>query len=243
MPPLVVSHRTNEGDAPENTLAGIAAALRDGCAAVEVDVRATRDGALVLMHDETLARTTGDPRAVAAVTLTELRTLRCGPPQGHPPQLIPTLAKAIAAVGGRCVIEIDLPMRGLEAAIVETVRVAGAEAWTWFTPNSEDQVTQLRRLCPTVDVLFNITEEPLPAAELATRIAAAARLGARAINPIHTALTPQAVALAHAAGLEVACWTVDAPEDIARVLALGVDIVTTNYPRRVFAAIAAREAR
>ena len=59
-PPQVVSHRTNAGDAPENTLAGIEAAVRDGCAAVEVDVRASADGALVLLHDETLARTTGE---------------------------------------------------------------------------------------------------------------------------------------------------------------------------------------
>ena len=243
MPPLVVSHRTNAGDAPEHTLAGIAAALRDGCAAVEVDVRATRDGALVLMHDETLERTTDDSRAVVAITLADLRMLRCGPPQGHPPQPIPTLAEAMDAVGGRCTIEIDLPARGIEEPVAALVHRLGAERWTWFTPSSEDEAAQMLRLCPTVDVLFDITDEPLPADELARRIGAAARLGARAINPIHTALTPQAVALAHAAGLEVACWTVDAPEDIARVLALGVDIVTTNYPRRVFAAIAAREAR
>lgn len=52
--PLVISHRTNEGNAPENSLIGIARAIEDGCDVVEVDVRATRDGVLVLLHDETL---------------------------------------------------------------------------------------------------------------------------------------------------------------------------------------------
>lgn len=152
--PLVISHRTNEGDAPENTLLGIARAIEGGCDAVEVDVRATRDGVLVLLHDETLARTTGDPRAVLDVTYAELRALRCGVPQGYPPpQPVPTLEAAYAAVLApdgtpRIVIEVDIPARGIEAEVAALFRRLHAEPYSLFTPSTETEVRLMQRHCP-----------------------------------------------------------------------------------------------
>lgn len=243
--PLVISHRTNEGDAPENTLAGIARAIEDGCDVVEVDVRATRDGVLVLLHDETLARTTGDPRAILDVTYEELRTLRCGAPQGHPPQPVPTLEEAYAAVLApdgtpRIVVEVDIPARGIETEVDALIRRLHAEPYSLFTPSTEAEVRLMQRHCPEVPVFFDITHEVLPPEELARRIRLAAGLGVRAINPTFRALTSEAVALAHGLGLQVACWTVDAPEDLARMVAFGVDAITTNYPRRLLALLESR---
>ncbi len=239
--PLVISHRTNEGNAPENTLLGIERAIEDGADAVELDIRATADGALVLMHDDTLERTTGDPRAVASVTLEALRALRCGGPQGHPPQPIPTLEEALAALDGRIDVVIDIPAPDgrIEAQVAEAVRRAGAADWTWFTPSSEAEAVLMLRLCPDVPVVYDCTHEPRPFEEMAALMAAAVRLGARGINPVHTSLTPEVVARARELGLEVACWTVDAPADLARVVALGVDAITTNVPRLAFEAIEA----
>jgi glycerophosphoryl diester phosphodiesterase len=240
--PYVISHRTNEGDSPENTLLGIERAVADGCDAVEVDVRATRDGALVLMHDATLERTTGNARAVAEVTLGELRALTCGGPQGHPPQPIPTLEEALACLGGRAAIVIDLPEPGemIETAAAAAVRAAGAEGWTWLTPTFDDEVERALRLFPGMPVHWDFTHHPLTPKEMADRIRQAATLRVSGINPIHTSLTPEAVALARDLGLQVACWTVDDPADIARVIALGVDAITTNFPKRVFEAGRAR---
>lgn len=70
---------------------------------------------------------------------------------------------------------------------------------------------------------------------MARRIRLAAALGVRAINPTFRALTPEAIALAHGLGLEV-----DAPDDLARMLALGVDAITTNHPRRLLALLESR---
>ena len=240
--PLVISHRTNEGDSPENTLLGIERAVADGCDAVEVDVRATRDGVLVLMHDATLERTTGDPRALAEVTADELRALRCGVPQGYEPQPIPTLDEALACLAGRAAIVLDLPAPGdaVEAAVEAAVRRAGAGGWAWFTPTFDDEVERTLRRFAGLPIYFDLTHAPLPWPEMEERIRLAARLGVTGINPIHTSLSPEAVALAHDLGLQVACWTVDDLTDIARVVGLGVDAITTNFPRRVFEA--AREA-
>ncbi|TAK78092.1 MAG: hypothetical protein EPO16_04185 [Dehalococcoidia bacterium] len=243
--PLVISHRTNAGDAPENTLLGIARAIEDGCDVVEVDVRATHDGVLVLMHDETLERTTGDPRAVLEITYDELRALRCGTPQGYPPQPVPTLAEAYAAILApdgtpRIRLEVDFPTRGIEAEVVALVRLLHAEPYTLFTPSTEAEVRLMQEQCPEVPVYFDITHDPLPPDRMARLISLAASLGVPAINPTFRALTTETVVFAHNLGLEVACWTVNAPEDLARVLALGVDAVTTDYPRRLLALLEAR---
>lgn len=243
--PLVISHRTNEGNAPENTLIGIARAIEDGCDVVEVDVRATRDGVLVLLHDETLERTTGDPRAVLDVTYEELNAIRTGAPQGHEPQPIPTLAEAYAAVLApdgtpRIVLEVDIPTRGIEAEVAALIRGLHAEPYSLFTPSSEAEVRLMQQHAPSVPVFFDITHEVLPPDELARRIRLAAALGVRAINPTFRALTPDAITLAHDLGLEVACWTVDTPKDLARMVALGVDAITTNHPRRLIALLEAR---
>lgn len=243
--PLVISHRTNQGDAPENTLLGIARAIEDGCDVVEVDVRATRDGVLVLLHDETLGRTTGDPRAVLDVTYEELGALRCGAPQGWEPQPIPTLAEAYAAALApngtpRIIVEVDVPARGIEAEVAALVRSLKAEPYTLFTPSSESEVRLMQKHGPGVPILFDLTHDVLPPEELARRIRLAAALRVHAINPTFRALTPEAVTLAHDLGLEVACWTVDTPDDLARMVALGVDAITTNYPRRLLALLDAR---
>ena len=244
--PLVISHRTNEGNAPENTLIGIAHAVEEGCDVVEVDVRATRDGVLVLMHDETLERTTGDRRAILDVSYEELSALRCGAPQGHSPQPIPTLTEAYAAILAadetpRIVMEVDIPARGIECAVATLIRGLRAESYSLFTPSTEAEVRLMQQHCPNVPIVFDITHDVLPAAELARRIRLAAALAVRAINPIFKALNPEAVALAHSLGLEVACWTVDEPGDLARMVALGVDAITTNHPQRLIALLEARD--
>lgn len=243
--PLVISHRTNEGSAPENSRVGIARAIEDGCDVVELDVRATCDRVLVLMHDETLERTAGDPRAVLDVTYGELGMLRSGGPQGYPPQRIPTLAEAYAAVLApagtpRIVVELDIPARGIEADVTGLIRGLHAEAYLLFTPSSEVEVRLTQRLCPEVPVLFDITPEVLSADELVRRIRLAASLGVRAINPTFHALTPEAIAIAHDLGRKV-LWTMNAPEDLTCMLALGVDAITTDHPHRLIEMIEARE--
>jgi glycerophosphoryl diester phosphodiesterase len=238
MPPLVISHRSNAGDAPENTIAGIEAAVRDGSAAVEVDVRATRDGALVLMHDRTLQRTTGDARPLTEVTLDDLRALRVTDPHGQvEPQPVPTLEEALAALDGRCAIVIDLPVRGLEARVAEAVRRTDAEAWTWFTVHPPEDAAFFLEQCPASTVLLSVDATPRHTRDLAEAIEVAASIGVTGINAAHTALTSELVTQAHERGLTVACWTVNEPPAVHRALMLGVDAITTDYPRRVFDAI------
>lgn len=235
MHPLVVSHRTNAGTSPENTLAGIEHAIRDGAHAIEVDVRGTRDGGPVLMHDATLQRTCGDPRAVEELTLAELRDVRVFDPHGRlPPQPIPTLTEAIETIAGRCAIEIDFPAPGIEAEVAGVVRRLGAQRWTWFTTHPPDSAEVLRRACPRSTVLLSVHVQPRWVRDLADAIRVAGSLGLHGINPSHRVLSAPVVAHAHERGLLVGCWTVNEQADLDRVVSIGVDYVTTDHPDRAF---------
>ncbi len=98
MRPLVISHAACGGHAPENTLAGIRAALRVGADAIEIDVQASSDGVPVLMHDLTVDRSTNGRGAVASMTLEQLRALDAG---GEP---VSTLDEVLALTIGRALL-------------------------------------------------------------------------------------------------------------------------------------------
>ena len=203
-------------------------------------MRATRDGALVLFHDETLERLTGDPRPLAKVTLADLAALRVRGPEGTLAR-IPTLREAIEAINGRCAIEIDLPARGLEEAIIDVVRTTGAEPWTWFTRHPPEDALALRTACPQARVFLSVAPRPTRVRDLADGIEVASRLGLHGVNPTLVAVLPSHVEAAHERGLLIGVWTVNTPAAIERALDLGVDAVTTDVPARVAEAVARRE--
>lgn len=128
---LAVAHRGSWRQAPENSLAAIEDAITLGAEIAEVDVQATADGALLLLHDETLDRTTGMPGKLAAMTFDELRELRLIARDGathanavspaRTEQTLPTLAAALEAARGRILLNIDL--KGLTRSIALAEKV------------------------------------------------------------------------------------------------------------------------
>ncbi|MCC4596339.1 glycerophosphodiester phosphodiesterase family protein [Xanthomonas campestris pv. phormiicola] len=128
---LVVSHRACWKFAAENTLDGIAACIARGVDMVEVDVRTTRDGTLVLMHDERVDRTTDGNGAVADLDAAQIAALRVRTHGGgrnstlthwHPP----TLAQALATARGKVLVNLDVKAAALEQ-IIDVVEAAGAQ--------------------------------------------------------------------------------------------------------------------
>ena len=125
----IVAHRGASALAPENTLAAFAAALDLGVAALETDIRAGRDGELVLVHDAELTRLTGQPIRVADCTLAELRALTIGHDRHGAPQTIATPAELLRLVGGRAQILFDLKIEIAQAMpLLPLIEAAGAEA-------------------------------------------------------------------------------------------------------------------
>jgi glycerophosphoryl diester phosphodiesterase len=127
---LVASHRACWGQAPENSLQGIATCIADGIDIIEIDVRETADGQLVLMHDSTLDRTTSGKGKLSAIALADLRKLRLKPGMGGrsmtelSDSVVPTLDEALKATKGRILINMDAK-EPLQDRIFAAVEKAG----------------------------------------------------------------------------------------------------------------------
>ena len=236
--PIVISHRTQMGTMPENTLAGIDAALEGGADAVEIDVRATADGELVLMHDATLERTVGDARAPGAVTLEELRTLEVLDPFGEAgPQPIPSFEETLACVAGRRLLVIELKESGLEERVASAIRAAGAVDWSWIWCFQPAVVEASRAAMPEVPAWLTFSARTSAYLGDVDPFEFAPRIGAAGISVQHLQVTTELVERAHRRGLLVATWTVNEPADLARVCDAGADAICGDFPDRTLAAL------
>ncbi|MER7109943.1 glycerophosphodiester phosphodiesterase [Streptomyces sp. NPDC000229] len=214
-PVTVVAHRGDPYRVRENTSASLRSAIARGADAVEIDVRLTRDGVPVLLHDESLKRLWGVDRPVAHVTLDELRALT-----GE--EGVPTLAEALDAVGGHRVM-IDLP--GATAAsvrtIVGTVRECGAGDRVYYC-SSAAAMLLVRAADPGAEIALTWTTLAPPRPVLLEAVAP--RWLNYRFGLVGRALTDRV----HREGLLVSAWTADTRRSMRRLIADGVDSITTN---------------
>jgi glycerophosphoryl diester phosphodiesterase len=229
--PLVVSHRAHAGTHPENTLLGIRAALEDGVEAIEIDVRATRDGQLVLMHDTTMARTTGDRRGVAEVDLADLAAVQVRPRTvEQEPQPIPTLEDAMRLIDGRAAIVIDFVDEPLADPLIDLVRRLQAAPWTWWTAHRPTLAQRLAEATPGSRSLLGWTPDDGYFATPIEALDACVRRGLTGLNADHRYVDATVVRYAHREDLLLGVWTVNEPRRMDALARMGVDAVTTDYP-------------
>lgn len=239
--PLVTSHAACQGHAPENTLAGIEAALRFGADAIEIDVHCTQDGIPVLMHDETVDRTTDGTGNIHDLPLEVVRTLDAGARQFAPKfhgARIPTLAEVIDLTNGRSLLQIEVKQAGIEAAVASVVRDAKAIA-----------SCEVHSFWPKV-VRAMREEEPRMAAALLTdgrRVVDwddfygfALSLNAQGVSVYYSFATPEIVHQGQLRSLTFMTWTVDDEQDIRAVADAGVDSICSNFPDVVARVVRAR---
>jgi glycerophosphoryl diester phosphodiesterase len=228
--PAVIAHRGASGTAPENTLVAFRRAAACGADMVELDVQLTRDGEVVVVHDFTLDRTTDGTGAIGAWTLAEIRRLDAGtwfaPAfRGEP---IPTLGEVLAAIGLPVNVELKpVGDQGLEARTLAAVRGAGALGRVVFSSFDPGSLERLRALTPEADIGILCDGPPGPAA-----MRLAGRVSARALHVRKDGATPEAFALARAAGLQIRVWTVNEPGEFTSLAAAGAHGVFTDYPER-----------
>ena len=222
-------HRGACGHAPENTVRSVRKALALGADGVEVDVHLAA-GRLMVIHDETLERTTNGHGSVAGKTFAELRALDAG--WG---EKIPTLAEIFDAVDRRAVVNVELKgphtAGPVTALIVDYVRQRG---WSFddFLVSAFDhaQLREVGQICPAIRLGALIEKTPRDLAPLAEA------LGAWSLHVSKRCVTPALVAEAHRCGLKVFVYTVNRRAEIARMKTLGVDGVFSDFPERVVAA-------
>ncbi|MEE8384753.1 MAG: glycerophosphodiester phosphodiesterase [Dehalococcoidia bacterium] len=227
MRPLVISHAACAGHAPENTLAGIRAALEMGADAIEMDVQATADGVPVLMHDLTVDRTTNGSGDLASLTLEQLQALNAGS------EPVPTFAQALELTRGRALLVAEIKRPGCEAALANVIRQADAieDVMVWsFMPPALTAMRQAESRLPGALLIApgSMSQWPM-LRELSLR------LGLQAVSMFHLDVSAEVVSRAWRSGLTVYAWTADAESDIQRLLVLGVDGIVTNHPERALA--------
>ncbi|MBZ2195486.1 inositol monophosphatase family protein [Occultella gossypii] len=216
--PRLVAHRglhaEADGGARENTLAAVAAAIGAGLTWIEIDVRVTRDGAVVLLHDATLERLWSDPRAITDVTLDEVVEL------GGGDRRIPLLSDALRALHGTgctLLIDIDDPdVAGPAARVVAETPTDAGIAWC----GDPQAMARIKEQHPAAAIWTAWYSPEPPAAEDLD--------GVSVVNAQHLLVGAAFVDAVHTHGVEVAVWTVDDPAQAAHLAALGVDSITTN---------------
>jgi glycerophosphoryl diester phosphodiesterase len=211
---LAIAHRGDPVAARENTLPAFAAAVAQGADMVEIDLRRTRDGEIVVLHDPTLARMWGLERNVTDLDLSALTDL------GRGTERIPTYREVLAQVEVPLMVDFtggDV----VEGAVVAT-RQAGAMERALFVTGNVRALRRLRELASEARIgLTWIEPEPPPPALLQ-------ELDAEYWNPMFRLITPERVADVHRLGRKVSTWTVDKPRHMTRVMEAGVDAIVSN---------------
>lgn len=228
------AHRGASAYAPENTLPAFALAQDLGADGIELDVQLSADGEVVVIHDETLDRTTDATGAVAGRTLAELRALDAangmGAFQGTP---VPSLAEVLDLVKpGRMAVNVELKTSvefypGLERAALDVIAASGLVERVIVSSFNHYTLKTVQQIDPGIRVGLLFSEVLYLPWEYAVEF------GAVAIHPhVGFLRIPGAVEYAHAAGVQVNTWTANTDDDLRAALATGVDAVITNFPDR-----------
>ena len=218
---LRIGHRGAAGHAPENTLAAIRKGIALGVDFVEIDVRRTADGVLVVLHDGTVNRTTNGKGRVDRLSLRDIEKLNAGSGE-H----IPTLDEALRVARGEAGLMLELKVKGVAPQTVEVVRKAGFRDPVIYASFLHDELKHVRTVDPgaSLMVLFgSLSRISVPHA-----MKYGPYVGLR-----HDKATRPLVDAFHRADLLVFVYTADAPSDIQHALSLDVDGIISNFPERI----------
>lgn len=212
---LAIAHRGDPVRHRENTLPAIAAAVERGADLVEIDVRRTADGAVVLLHDATLERLWGVRARVDAVPVADL------------PAGVPTLTDALELIAGSGAgLLIDMPEADAaataHAVVRERVTAARLEPDEVVWCGATDALAQVRERDPDARMLLSWAGPDHPAESVV------AALAPEAFNPNWQTMPANAVRWAHDRGMAACCWTVDDETVMADLLRRGMNGMITN---------------
>jgi glycerophosphoryl diester phosphodiesterase len=214
---LLIAHRGDPLVLRENTLPSVLSAMTEGADWVEVDVRLTRDGVAVLLHDDTLTRLWGHDRRVADLSFPELQALT-----RSDRWRIPTLGEALELARDTGVpLMVDVPRLVEALAAAELVRTMGCFRTAVFT-GPAPALAGVRAVAPQACIAMS-WESPVP-----PRAGLLLRVRPDYFNPHHRWLTSGRIARLQRRGLKVSTWTVDSPRRMADLVSAGIDAIISN---------------
>jgi glycerophosphoryl diester phosphodiesterase len=224
---LKIGHRGAKGYEPENTLIGFEKALTLGVDQIELDIHFSADGEIMVIHDETIDRTTNGSGCVNSLTCTELQQFRI-----KEQQHIPTLIEVLNLIDRKCSVNIEIKSTNLADKLVTVLEQFIIEKdWKYshFIVSSFewDTLEKVRSLNPEISIGV-LTETNIEDA-----LAFAKKIKAQAINPDFQLLSKDNVSAMQQAGFQVFPWTINEIEDIKRIQSYKVDGIISDFPDRL----------
>ncbi len=233
--PIIFAHRGASAFAPENTLASFELAVEHGADAIELDVKLSADQQVVVIHDQTVNRTTNGKGRVNQLTLDELKKLDAGAffsPE-YKGETIPTLSEVIEKIAGRLYINIELtnyatPFDNLTQKVAEIVLSHHQEENILFSSFNLITLTKIKRLLPQVPAAL-LALPGIPGAF--ARSAIGRWFSPDIIHPYLKDINPAFMKKQHRLNRRTHVWTVNKPEQLKRLFSLEVEGVFTDDPR------------
>ena len=215
----VIGHRGAAGLEPENTLRSVRRAILLGVDEVEIDIRVSKDGFPVVIHDETVNRTTDGHGYVKDLTLDEIQKLDAG--EG---EHIPTLSEILDLTQGRVILQIELKVPEALKPVMEVVKRRNAEEDVVITSFIHRLLADAYQINPRVatGAIFSRVQEGA--------FKRVVGVHAEWVYVNHRNVDAELVREAHDMGLMFGVWTVDQVDDMRRMVELGVDAIGTNRP-------------
>ena len=233
--PIIFAHRGASAHAPENTLAAFELAMAQNADAIELDVKLSADGQVVVIHDATVDRTTGGHGRVKDISLAELRSLGAGSffSEKFRDEKVPTLEEVFEAIGKRTFINVELtnyntPRDHLVETVCILVKKFGLQKRVLFSSFFSSNLSKARAYLPEV-----------PSGLLSLRgfLGAWARSFGfafgryQALHPDLKDTSPQQIQRVHRLKRRVHVWTVNAADDMRRLFGWNVDAIFTDDPQ------------
>ncbi|MEE2659603.1 MAG: glycerophosphodiester phosphodiesterase family protein [Candidatus Latescibacterota bacterium] len=241
--PLRIAHRgaSGTGLAPENTLAAFEKAIQLGVDAIEIDVHATSDGEIVVIHDSTLDRTTDRSGSIDQFTRDEVRAADAGGwvnPRFRG-ERVPTLVEVLDLARHRVVVVIEIKADSIAERVLKTADDLVAQDQIVIQSFSAETVRRVNVLdsgTPTALLVGKLSTVPsrVHARRLVRQVL---EVGANTLNVWQAALTPALLEELRKRGVSVWTWTVDDAVILRDVVELGVQGILTNYPDRLNAVL------
>ena len=233
----IVGHRGGASLGPENTLNCIERGMKAAADAIEVDIHLTKDGQLLVCHDQTVDRTTNGKGRICDLTLAETRQLRIVDADGQlTDEHLPTLDEVLTLVGGRCQLLVEIKRtgtlyQGIEQKTVDEIRRHDAQAWVVMQSFNDDVLENLHAIDPKLR-LEKLLVAKLPGLPVIIDVGLSVfnfdkYRHVASFNVYNRALSQSFINEVHAHGKEVKAWTL---EDVASAPAWPVDGIITNRP-------------
>jgi glycerophosphoryl diester phosphodiesterase len=233
--PVIFAHRGASAHAPENTLAAFELALSQNADAIELDVKLSADGHIVVIHDPAVDRTTGSHGRVKDLSLAQLQSLDAGSffSEKFRGQKIPTLEQVFESVGNRTLINIELtnystPRDQLVETVCALVKRFGLQKSVMFSSFFSTNLSRARVYLPDIPSGL-LAFQGLAGAW--TRSFGFAFGRYQALHPNLRDVSPQQVQRVHRLDRRIHVWTVNAAQDIQRLFRWGVDGIFTDDPQ------------